>query len=138
MQGQGQVQGQAQAQAQPSSSQEYTFQGLQKWSECVFEKFGWMLLASKYERKYKVDAYLEDIGQLSNALRERHNKTVGEDKKNDLSILIENVTTLQEHARKTFKPISSKNSAPPPPPPQAQAQAQAPQAQAKRQQASRR
>ena len=92
-------------------SQEYhevTFHGVQCWYQHAFEKFGWMLLADKYQRKYKVDAYLEDLVQLAAALLEKIYKIGDEDKKKDLRILSEHVKTLQDHARATFKPISNK------------------------------
>lgn len=88
--------------------QQVTFHGVQCWYQRAFEKFGWMLLANKYQRKYKVDAYLEDLVQLSAALSQKIDNIEDNDKKKDLRILSEHVKTLQDHARATFRPISSK------------------------------
>ena len=62
---------------------------------------------------------MEDIGHLLSALEYKKDKVSDVDKQQDLLILINDLETLQGHARATFNsPISAKNTPPPVQPPQ--------------------
>jgi hypothetical protein len=79
---------------------ERTFYGLQKWHDCKFEKLGWMILAKKKGYHEKVNEYLKSIDRLEEAIEHKMEHMHDNDKCDDLEILLHNVKTLQEHARR--------------------------------------
>ena len=83
---------------------EATLCGLQKWSEHMFEKLGWMVLthAKRGPGSLKVKAYLEGIDRLIKSIEHRHNFTKDKDTKLDLEIMLENAQILMEYAIKNL------------------------------------
>ena len=84
-----------------------TFHGLVKWSKKLFSTLGWMLIAKREERAYKLAAYLEDLKHLELALRQKKRATKDGDRKADLEIMISNAQTLNEAATELFKESAS-------------------------------
>ncbi len=80
-----------------------TFYGLQKWYKDMFEKLGWMLLAERDGRDYKIVSYKEGLKNLVQAIEEKMTYTHDVDKLQDLKFLHKNVMTLCEHVNKDFK-----------------------------------
>ncbi len=80
-----------------------TYFGLVKWNKKLFSTLGWMLIAKREERAYKLAAYLEDLKHLELALRQKKRATKDGDRKADLDIMITNVQTLNEAAIELFK-----------------------------------
>jgi len=80
-----------------------TFLGLHKWTEKMFEIFGWMLLAKKYKHQLKIDAYLDGLKKLEFHLNDKILKIKSENKKDDLIILLDHVKILSSFAHKNLK-----------------------------------
>lgn len=80
-----------------------TFEGLHKWTQAMFEKLGWMVLAHAYGRDYKVTAYKKSLSHLQKAIAEKLKSTKDEDRLEDLKILQQHVKILSAHAAKDFK-----------------------------------
>lgn len=77
-----------------------THTGLCKWTKEMFSKLGWMLIAKREKRGYRLKAYLEDLKHLEAAVAERIASTIDGDRTADLKIMLENVGTLRAEARK--------------------------------------
>jgi len=73
-----------------------TFDGIEKWFCHNFEILGWMLLAQRDGRTYKVRAYKKGIKCLTKAIEERIKITSDPDRIIDLQQLHYNMKTLQE------------------------------------------
>ena len=71
-----------------------------KWTKKMFSKLGWMLIAKREKRGYRLKAYLEDLKHLEAAVAERIASTIDGDRTADLKIMLENVGTLRAEARK--------------------------------------
>lgn len=72
-----------------------TYDGLQKWYESVFEKYGWILLMSKkYPDSLKIQSYLEGINRLYHRLCCYKNQTLDLNKKKDLSVMKKNLKII--------------------------------------------
>jgi len=80
-----------------------TFLELHKWTEKMFEVFGWMLIAKKNKNQLRIDAYLDGLKKLEFHLNDKILKIKSENKKNDLIILLNNVLTLSSFAHKNLK-----------------------------------
>ena len=79
-----------------------TYNGLCKWSKKLFSTLGWMLIAKREERAYKLAAYLQDVKHLQLALAEKKSVTKDADRRADLDIMIKNAKTLHESAKALF------------------------------------
>lgn len=77
-----------------------TFHGLHKWSNCKFEKLGWMLLAKRDGHDSKIKAYKESLKNLCCDLKARIEVTQDQDRKVDLIILLRNSEYLLEAAER--------------------------------------
>jgi hypothetical protein len=80
-----------------------TYIGLHKWTEKVFEIFGWMLLAKERKDKLKIDAYLDGLDKLEYHLKDKMKTLSSVNKKNDLEILLEKVKILSSFAKKHLR-----------------------------------
>ena len=80
-----------------------TMYGLITWYEEMFEKIGWMVLAkSKGGMEDKIVAYKNSLTRLQEKLKCKINEVTNEDNKNDLRIMLVNITILLNHANKVF------------------------------------
>ena len=79
-----------------------TFWALHEWTDAMFEKLGWMLLAKRDGYDEKIKAYLQSIDDLLEALNYKIEKMGDHDKKKDLKILRDDVEVLRVHARRDF------------------------------------
>ena len=79
-----------------------TRKGLYKWYESVYEKVGWMVLAKNNGRKYKLNAFEEELKHLLEALKEKIEQVNDVDSKNDLIILQDNTIVLLKFFSKSF------------------------------------
>jgi len=84
-------------QKKQSTTNEYTFHGLHEWTKAMFEKLGWMLLAKRDGHMDKALSYQNGVKRLRDALEEKIKKTREKDRKDDLTILKNNVETLIEN-----------------------------------------
>lgn len=80
-----------------------TYHGLQSWYKHEYKHLGWMLLAKERSHKTKVRAYLESIDRLESALAERARMTRDDERRYDLSILLQNTRILKKGATKLLK-----------------------------------
>ena len=76
-----------------------THHALGMWSKAMFERFGWMLLHKRDGRRYKVDGFVEDVGHLVKAIKEKRDTTSDPDRRRDLRIMLGNAETLLSDAR---------------------------------------
>jgi len=72
-----------------------TLHGFEKWSACMFKKFGWMVLAKREGHDYKVSAYVKTLDDLIKNLKARIEITQETDRKLNLHILHHNVSNLR-------------------------------------------
>jgi hypothetical protein len=80
-----------------------TMYGLITWYEEMFEKIGWMVLAkSKGGMGDKIVAYKNSLTRLQEKLKCKINEVTNKDNKNDLRIMLVNITILLNHANKVF------------------------------------
>ena len=63
----------------------------------MFGKLGWLLLAQRDGRKYKIDAYAQDLEHLIAAIEEKAAHVHDADGKADLMVMHFNAKTLQKH-----------------------------------------
>jgi hypothetical protein len=80
-----------------------TYFGLYKWSEKMFEIFGWMLIAKENKNKLKIDAYLDSLEKLKFYINDKISKIRSNNKKDDLKILLSHVEILSKFAHKNLK-----------------------------------
>jgi hypothetical protein len=76
-----------------------TFNGLHDWSTHMFEKLGWMVLASRNNHKDSVRSYLKGLKHLQDEILNKHKETIDEDRRKDLEELHSNVAYLAKTAR---------------------------------------
>lgn len=74
----------------------HTLCELQKWTTRQFEKLGWIILAAKRNKMYKVRTYKRYILQLYSALQRTKNEYIDPDRKHDIDVLIDKVKILKE------------------------------------------
>ena len=79
-----------------------SMKGLKEWYNEVFEKLGWMVLASRDDRETKLTSYKEGLLRLHAALKEKHTYVTDVDDKNDIEIYLYNLDALIEHVRNDF------------------------------------
>jgi len=72
-----------------------TLHGFEKWSACMFKKFGWMVLAKREGKDYKVNDYIKTLDDLIKNLKARIDITQETDRKLNLHILHHNVWSLR-------------------------------------------
>lgn len=75
-----------------------TFYGLHKWHNHMFEHLGWMAMAQKHHNQLKMDAFIDGINRLHECLTNKLRKTRDYDRKQDLSILLNNTMCLKDCA----------------------------------------
>lgn len=80
----------------------HTFHDLQNWEKAMFEKLGWMILATHDQNIDKVTNYLKSINHLLESLENKIKTTEEKDRINDLKILKEKVLYLQHFANATL------------------------------------
>ena len=82
---------------------EHTFHGIQHWYKSKFEKLGWMILAQKYGYTDKISEYKSSLMRLKQSIEHKLTHIKDSDKKQDLKIMHNNVTTLISHVNNDFK-----------------------------------
>ena len=82
-----------------------SMKGLKEWYNEVFEKLGWMVLASRDDRETKLTSYKEGIIRLQAALKEKHTYVTDVDEKKDIEIYLYNLDALIAHVSKDFNGI---------------------------------
>lgn len=80
-----------------------TIHGLNEWSQAMFEKFGWMILASNEGRKLSINGYLDSLKYLIKCITEKEKSLHDLDNKNQMKELKESVMILHKFALKTLK-----------------------------------
>lgn len=73
-----------------------TFHGLHDWSTHMFEKLGWMVLASRNGRKDSIRSYIRSLKHLQGEILKKHKETVDEDRRKDLEELYSNIAYLAQ------------------------------------------
>lgn len=79
-----------------------TFESLHEWTNAMFEKLGWMVLAERDGNVEKIVNYVHSIERLLEDLDYKITKVEDKDRKHDLKILRDNVLVLQEHVMRDF------------------------------------
>jgi hypothetical protein len=79
-----------------------TLNGLEMWCRHMFEHLGWMILAKRDKRTYKVVAYKKSLGHLRKAVEERLAITEQADRIIDLKEIHFNIMTLQDFVKKNL------------------------------------
>jgi hypothetical protein len=77
-----------------------TYHGLNKWSDAMFEKLGWMVLSKAKGYKYKISPYKQSIVHLIKSIEHAKTEIKESDRLRDLDILIMNVTVLNNFVKK--------------------------------------
>lgn len=80
-----------------------TYHGLHEWSSRMFEKFGYMLLASRENHSQSIKGYIDGLKQLCKKIEMKHKITIDKDRKNDLEELLLDVKYLHTQACKLLK-----------------------------------
>ena len=80
----------------------FTFSGVEKWYEKLFEKLGWIVLAKYKNMDYKIQAYRRSIHNLMDAIRNLSAIYRDSDKLHDLSVLEMHVNVLHDFVEKRF------------------------------------
>ncbi len=86
---------------------QHTFHSLHSWTKAMFEKLGWMILATHDQNIDKVTNYLKSINKLIESIDEKIKITQEQDRITDLKILKEQTIYLQHFANVTL--TNSKN-----------------------------
>ena len=81
---------------------ERTFHALVKWYEHMFEKLGWMVLASQHGHHEKIKHYIYKLRCLKGAIEQKLKAVKNVDKKADLKIMHRNLCVLMKHVEKDF------------------------------------
>ena len=79
-----------------------TFHGLHQWHHAMFEKLGWMVLAKQRGMDDKIASYKNGVSRLIEAIDCKMKKVTESDRKDDLSILLNNAKILMTHVEKDF------------------------------------
>ena len=83
---------------------EATHNGLQEWYKMKFEKLGWMILAKERGMNEKVMEYKNSLNRLEKSIEHKLKyHTKDPDRKEDLNIMLENLTILKQHVDKDFQ-----------------------------------
>jgi hypothetical protein len=77
-----------------------TVHGLNEWTQAMFEKFGWMILASENNRKKSILGYIDSLQYLHKCLLLKAKNVESIDTENDLKELATNVSILIHHSKK--------------------------------------
>lgn len=85
-----------------SQDHDVTYYGLHKWYNALFEKAGWMILASSHGYDEKIKNYKWSVDCLINRLEKKHKGMRDKDKKEDIYIMLKNAKLLQAHVNKDF------------------------------------
>jgi hypothetical protein len=83
-------------------SNDVTYYGLHKWYNSLFEKVGWMIIASSRGYTEKIKNYKMSLECLRAQLEKKHKKMMDKDKKEDVRIMLINVELLMAHVNKDF------------------------------------
>jgi hypothetical protein len=83
-------------------SNDVTYYGLHKWYNSLFEKVGWMIIASSRGYTEKIKNYKMSLECLRAQLAKKHKKMTDKDKKEDVRIMLINVELLMAHVNKDF------------------------------------
>jgi hypothetical protein len=79
-----------------------TYEGLHGWYKCLFEKYGWMLLAQRQQHQEKIQEYLMSLHRLGQELMHKREQLEENDRKLDLSEMLYNLRTLKMAAHAQF------------------------------------
>lgn len=79
-----------------------TFCALEHWFKSIFEKLGWMILATHDQDIEKVNIYLKSINQLIESIDKKIKITEDKDRINDLKILKQQTLYLQHFVNNTL------------------------------------
>lgn len=77
---------------------QHTFHSLHRWTKIMFEKLGWMVLATHDQNIEKVTNYLKSINKLIESIDNKIKITQEQDNITDLKILKEQAVYLQHFA----------------------------------------
>ena len=77
---------------------QHTFHSLHDWTKAMFEKLGWMVLATHDQNIDKVTHYLKSINKLIESIDNKIKITEEKDRIADLKILKEQAVYLQHFA----------------------------------------
>lgn len=77
---------------------QHTFHSLHEWTKAMFEKLGWMVLATHDQNIDKVTNYLKSINKLIESIDNKIKITHEQDNITDLKILKEQAVYLQYFA----------------------------------------
>ena len=75
-----------------------TFCALEHWFKSIYEKLGWMVLATHDQNIEKVTLYLKSINRLIDSIDEKIKTTDEKDRLTDLGILKQQTIYLQYFA----------------------------------------
>lgn len=81
---------------------QHTLHSLHTWTKVMFEKLGWMVLATHDQNIDKVTSYLKSINKLIESIDNKIKITQEQDNITDLKILKEQATYLQHFANVTL------------------------------------
>lgn len=84
------------------SNLDRTMHSLESWTQQMFEKLGWIILAKSYGHYDKVNSYKQSVNRLYESLLYKLKHTHQKDRKNDLKVLIKEVKILLAHIQKDF------------------------------------
>ena len=90
-----------------SEEDEITLHGLEKWTNDLYEKLGWMTLAYDMNKEDKIISYVTSIKKLKLSIESRLKIIINEDSKLDLATLLNNVKHLYKVAFKLFNKDST-------------------------------
>lgn len=76
-----------------------TIQGLNDWAHAMFEKFGWMILASVHDQKKAIVGYIESLTYLHSCIKHKITEVESVDARNDLVELSHNIEILIHFAK---------------------------------------
>ena len=94
-----------------SHSYPVTFHGIGKWTKKMFSTFGWMVLAERDGRDYKIAAYATDLAHLEQAITNKLGTIISDDRRSDLDITLSDVKELRKRFAATFHGLRSNGNA---------------------------